>query len=182
MPASGLWDEHVSLKELLKRLAPTKLIPQRLSVDREHLFQDSVPLFKKAVFDFQSPIKVLFENEPAIDGGGPRREYFTLLLRSLVSPANPIRLFEGAANRLLPIHNTDALRSNLFKVCGCMVAASIVNGGPGFPCLSPAVYSYLVSDSCEGIDIAKEDIADVDVREVITQVCHSENLFIPKTY
>ena len=37
------------------------------------------------------------------------REYFSLLLRALVSPSSPVRLFEGREHSLLPMHNTDAL-------------------------------------------------------------------------
>ena len=163
-------DKPLTLAEHLQKLAPSKIIPQRLSIKRDTLFQDSVSFFKKSSFDFDSPIKILYENEPAIDGGGPRREYFTLLLKCLVSPGNFVRLFEGSERHLLPMHNTDALRASLYKVAGRMIATSILNGCPGFLCLSPAVYSYLISGSCQEIDIVKEDIADIDIRDIVTQV------------
>ena len=68
------------------------------------------------------------------------------------------------------MHNTDALRASLFKVAGRMITASIVNGCPGFPCLSPAVYAYLISNSCQGVDIVKEDIVDLEIRQVLSLV------------
>ena len=153
-------------------LAPKSLTRKRISVSREDLFTDSICIFKAANFNFDQPIKVTFENEPGIDGGGPRREYFSLLLKELVSLRSPVRLFEGNENRLLPLHNTDALRSGLFKVAGRMITSSIINGAPGFLCLAPAVYSYLTSGSMnEAVEVATvHDIPDLEMREIISKV------------
>ena len=57
-----------------------------------------------------------------MDGGGPMREYFALLLKVLVSSLSCVKLFEGRKHALLPMHNTDALRGGLFKVAGRMIA------------------------------------------------------------
>ena len=70
------------------------------------------------------------------------REFFTILLRELLSPSLSVRLFEGKDFCFIPIHNTDALRSNLFKVAGKMVTASVCHGGPGLPVFPKPVYSY----------------------------------------
>ena len=86
-------EEQLNPAEHVRKLAPTNLIPHRLSVDRKSIFEDSVSLFKKSSFDFRSPV-IVFENEPAVDGGGARREYFTLLLKSLVSPTNTVSIGE----------------------------------------------------------------------------------------
>ena len=37
------------------------------------------------------------------------------------------------------------LQNEDFKVLGKLVATSIIQGGPGFPVLSPAAYNYLSS-------------------------------------
>ena len=66
-----------------------------------------------------------------------------MLLRSLIAPDTPFRLFEGKAGHILPIHNIDALMGGMFKFCGNMIAASIAQGGPGFPMFSSAFYAYL---------------------------------------
>ena len=86
-------------------------------------------------------MKVTFEGEPAIDGGGPKRELFTITIHALLSPSATPRLFEGRNGHFLPMHNTDALRANLFKVASRIVA-SILQGGPGFPIFPMSVYSY----------------------------------------
>lgn len=118
-------------------------------MNRDCLLTDSICAFKTATFDFDKKCRITFENEAGIDGGGPGREYFTLLLKELVSPTGSIRLFEGQENRLVPMHNTDALRGGLFKVAGRMIASSIINGSTGFPCLAPPVYVYLVTGSVD---------------------------------
>ncbi len=123
------------------------MAPIRLTVSRSSIFADSVSLFKQRNFDFKKPLKVTFEGEPAIDGGGPRREFFTIVLRQLLSPSTNPRLFEGRNNQFLPMHNTDALRANLYKVAGRIVATSITQGGPAFPVFPKAVYIYFQNPS-----------------------------------
>lgn len=63
-------------------------------------------------------------------------------MRQLLSSSSPARLFEVKNSHFLPLHNTDALRSNLFKVAGWMLAVSVFHGGPGFPVFPIAVYLY----------------------------------------
>ena len=61
----------------------------------------------------------------------------------------------------------------MFKVAGRMIAASIVNGGPSFPYLSPAVYKYFTSKSTENVlpDITRSDVVDYEVLQAIDKVC-----------
>ena len=131
-------EEKSTLKDILEKLRPLPGAPMRLTVNRSSILTDSISIFKQK-FDFTKPRKITFEGEPAIDGGepaidggGPKREFFTILLRELLSSSASIRLFEGRDNIFLPMHNTDALRSNLDKVARRMIASSIVQGGPGF--------------------------------------------------
>ena len=93
-----------SLDDVLRSLRPTSKVPKRLCFARESIFEDSIPFFKERNFDFSKPIKITFEREPAVDGGGPLREYFTILLRGLLSSSACVRLFEGRDHCFLPIH------------------------------------------------------------------------------
>ncbi len=143
----------------------------RLTVNRSSILTDSISIFKQK-FDFTKPLKICFEGEPAIDGGGPKREFFTILLRELLSSSASIRLFEGRENIFLPMHNTDALRSNLYKVAGRMVASSIIQGGPGFPNFPRGLYIYFQKQEPNDlIDyIGKEDVVDVDCLDALSKV------------
>ncbi len=163
-----------TLREILVTLEPFKDGRNRISISRDTVFEDSVAIFKNTGYDMRKPCKIVFEGEPALDGGGPKREYFTLLLASLLSPRIPVRLFEGQSGRILPIHNADALRAHMFKVAGKMVASSIVNGCSGFSYFSPAAYTYLVTNSIEKVleIVSVEDVPDTEILDVINQVRH----------
>ena len=106
---------------------------------------DSIAFFKKRNFDFNLPLKVTFEGEPAIDGGGPKREFLTLLLRELLSQSSNIHLFEGNDG---------------------------INGGPGFPFFSKAVYKYIqCTDTYEVTEhLTKDDVVDIEVIEAINKM------------
>ena len=153
-------------------MRPTSGAPRRLTISRASVFEDSVALFKQRDFDFSVPIKITFEGEPAVDGGGPVRQFFTILLRELLSPSLSVRLFEGKDFCFIPIHNTDALRSNLFKVAEKIVTASVCHGGPGLPVFPKPVYSYFKDPNPDNIidEISKEDVVDMEVIEAINKV------------
>jgi hypothetical protein len=164
-----------SIHEILKKIIPTsEVAPRRISISRDHLLSDSITIFKAQDFDYKIPVRVVFEGEPAVDGGGPKREYFSLLLQSLVSPCCPIRLFEGRDSIVLPMHNMDALRAGMFKVAGRMITTSVVNGGPGFPYLPSVLYSYFITPSGEIekvlSEITKDDVVDWNILEAIQKV------------
>ena len=169
----GLPGDNCGLAEVLVSLRPSEgRAPKRLTVRRDAILSDSISYFKQRDFDFRTPLKITFEGEPAIDGGGPTREFFTILTRELLSSSSSICLFEGSGRYVLPIHNTDALRSNLFKVAGRMVTASICHGGPGFPVFSNAVYSYFKNPNPDDLSeyVKQEDVVDVEVIEALNKV------------
>ena len=88
----------------------------RLTASRTDLLKDTIAFSKSAQYQHDRPLKVKFEGEPAVDGGGPQREIISLLLKKLLSPTSPMRFFEGRPGRYLPIHNLDALVGGLFQV------------------------------------------------------------------
>lgn len=66
-----------------------------------------------------------------------------------------IRLFTGPPNRVTPLHRSENLLTNTFETIGKMVSHSLVQGGPGFPYLAPAVFWYVATgDLNEGISRA----------------------------
>ena len=91
----------------------------------------------------------------------------------MLSPSATPRLFEGRNGRFLPLHNTDALRANLFKLAGQMVASSIMQGGPGFPVFPLSVYSYFQNPTPDDQTeyLSQEDVVDLDHVIALTKVC-----------
>lgn len=89
-------------------------------------------MFYKGTINEMQPLRIVFEGdseERGVDGGGPRREFFQLLVHHLASAA--AGFFEGTGSSLLPAMKGPALRLRHFKMVGSIIAHSIVNGGIG---------------------------------------------------
>lgn len=71
-------DPMQKIRELVTRLAdnvdPVKI---RISIRRKSVFDDYLEVVKKMWFNPKQLLKVTFIGEPAIDDGGPRREFFS---------------------------------------------------------------------------------------------------------
>ena len=136
---------------------------QRIHVRRSLIFEDSFRQFSKDSFDITKMLKVCFVGESAIDDGGPRREFFQLLLNAIASKSG---LFQGYPCHVVPCHNVDALVQNKYFVVGKMIATAIVQGGQPPVYFAGAVADFLVFDSVKSpVDI--EDIADFGIRQGI---------------
>lgn len=113
-------------------------------------------------------MRVTFIGEPAVDEGGPRREFFTLALGKMVEDR---ALFSGPPNCKVFVHNVQGIRNNIFYYAGLFVALSIVNGGAGLECLSETVYNYI----CHGLTPGKlqctiDEIPDGRVKDSMLKV------------
>lgn len=60
----------------LRRLCQCELT-NRVSIRRRLIFQDYMDTRKKKWFKPKAMLKVTFVGEPAVDDGGPKREFFT---------------------------------------------------------------------------------------------------------
>lgn len=70
-----------------------------------------VPLF---IMQLSCSIQIEFVGECAEDGGGPRREFWTLLAREVAST-----MFTGFDYRLAPIHDVVGLQVCVTSVFSC---------------------------------------------------------------
>lgn len=126
-----------------------------ITVERDNLWCNILAFYKKTLTDkarLRKKLVVSFEGEDGVDAGALSAEFFQLALDQIKK-----RLFQGKPERVLPIK--DSTKSMLFQIAGMITAHSLVQGGPGFPCLSPAVYHYMLG-KCEDVafHINKEDI------------------------
>jgi len=80
--------------------------PQRhtLVVNEDTLFEDCFAYYKSPEFDPNKPLRIRFENQPAIDAGGPRRQFFTAGSHQIID-----RLFEGNPGNMLPKINANTM-------------------------------------------------------------------------
>ena len=139
----------------------------RLVVRRKHVFDDALHRVKSNL-DVNKRLKITFVDEPAVDAGGPLREFFHLLLSSI---AQNDRLFSGPPQARSPSHNVAELQQRTFFYIGVFFALSIMHGGPAPMFLSSAVADYIVY----GVQRVKATIADVPnphIQQLLKKVLH----------
>ena len=110
-------------------------------------------------------IKVRFIGEEAVDTGGPRREFFHLVLREMFRSS----LFQGYPSHIVPLHNIEAVTSNIFYIIGKILATCIVQGGEAPVCFSKAIGDYLIYDEIRS-PVCLEDIAGQEIQNNLQKV------------
>ncbi|KAA8577519.1 hypothetical protein FQN60_009174, partial [Etheostoma spectabile] len=99
-----------------------------------------------------------FVGEMAEDYGGPRREYFRLLMIEL---QEKMGIFQGRLGRLLFSYDQRALAQNKFYTAGKLVAWSIIHNGPGIRCLNPELFQLMCGQKPEmtsfDLDVFQEE-------------------------
>ena len=162
--------EHI-LQQHFSRVV-TKEAIQRVNVRRSDLLQDAIRQFSRSSFDVSKLLKVCFIGESAVDDGGPRREFFRLLLQELFSASG---LFDGYPESTSPQHNVVAIAQSQFSMAGKVIAASIVQGGPAPACFSPAAADMLVYNEVLS-NVRLSDIVDAEVQMQMQRVCLQFNV------
>ena len=172
-----LKEAEMSIHEVLKKLKIKMKSPvcaERLKVDdEEDIAIDFLQYYKSKDFDATIPITVRYKGQPGVDSGGLMRQAFTTVFKMLANNEVPgLRLFTGPANRVTPIYSSENLLTNIFETLGKMVSHSLIQGGPGFPYLAPAVFWYVgTGDLNEGISrAAPVDVVDPELCTFLDRV------------
>ncbi len=100
-----------------EQLNSDKYDTHRITVRRTHIWEDAMKAFNRP-FDVRKHLRITFLGEPAVDDGGPRREFFMLMMTSF---NNQESLLEGSPNHRILRHNTKALDNEEFKTIGKIV-------------------------------------------------------------
>ena len=100
--------------------------------------------YKSIQFDASCPLRIIFQGQPAIDSGGVLRQFYSNLFEGLVQ-GKLLLLFEGKEAHKVPSYQPQAVMSGMFEMVDKMTAHSLVQGGPGFPCLALPCFYYLVT-------------------------------------
>jgi len=130
-----------------------------LSVDRstpEKLWQSAVCFYKSAMTKpdkLRKEMVIQFDatGEVGADSGALRHEFFEDALYQ-----GNLRLFEGENDRR--VVKKDWGLEILCEIFGMLMGHSIIQGGPGFPCLSPCMFQYLATEVIDECLPIKEDI------------------------
>lgn len=138
----------------------------RITIRRSHLWDDTLRLYNKGIY-CERQLKVSFLGEPAIDLGGPKREYFTLLMRAIV---NNSMLFDGPLDMRIPKVNASALIENRYYMIGRMMAASIIHDCSLPTFLARSIVQYFFN-GLSSVTPDIDEVFDKDMQGVLHQVC-----------
>ncbi|XP_034783436.2 G2/M phase-specific E3 ubiquitin-protein ligase-like isoform X2 [Acipenser ruthenus] len=156
------------------------------NISRNHLWEGAKRGFKKKTFLPCKRLSVKFMDdigvsEGAVDLGGPRREFLTMLMESLHQGS----LFVGPDHAKFLNYISGLMVSDDYFYVGMTIATSLVHGGPGPQFLSPVLFEAL-SSTPESTFVAVQDIPDMDIRNYLEKLLtyqeeHSNtaNLFEP---
>ena len=166
---TAVCESIVQIIEILEKKLTGKR--KKLEVDEGDLVQDAVVYYKSIQFDASCPLRITYQGQPAIDSGGVMRQFYSDLFEGLVEGKLMV-LFEGENAHKVPSYQPQAVMSGMFEMVGKMIAHSLVQGGPGFPCLALPCFYYLVTGDvmCAFAYCDVWDIPDPFSRNIVMQV------------
>ena len=137
---------------------------ERITVRRSHIWEDTLRALRRNL-DLRKAIKVTFLGEPAIDDGGPCREYLRLLMKAVSQHS----LLTGPPLRKVMVHNTLALQKQYYRYLGEAIVLSVTQGGPGPLCFAQSIVDYL-QGGIERVTPRIEDIPNDNIQELLRRV------------
>ena len=135
-----------------------------ITVSQDSILSDAVAYYKKPSLNMSSPIMVKYRDMPAMDAGGPSRQFYCDILSRMKDNLN---ILEGPPTRLIPVYSSAVLASDMLKILGRIIVHSLLQEGPGFPFLNPSVFWYLVSDN---VDIAVNYVLVSDLQTPVAEM------------
>jgi hypothetical protein len=97
-----------------------------LSVRREHLIADTLPISFRDEKEFRKELKVLFDGEDGIDAGGVRKEYYMLMMKQLLDPGYAMfKYFEES--RMIWFHPDGLVDEPEYEMIGLLTGIAIYN-------------------------------------------------------
>ena len=162
---------HYSSEDIISKIIKdnrVKYLPvdkeeySRIIVRRRHLWGDALSCIK--TLNENKYIRVTFVGEPAVDEGGPLREFFHLLTTDI---AKRNMLFCGDESKRVPRHCMTELEKRTYYVVGKALALSIMHGGPAPGFFARSVFDYIAYGSTQA---RPDDVPDKAVRDSLMKV------------
>lgn len=135
-----------------------------IDIRRDFLLKDAIREGKKTKFLPNKIIRVNFIGKQAVDTGGPRREFWRLLVQ------NAKDYCKGKEGSMAFAPNTLACQKSEFKILGMYVAVSIPQGGYGFPILHPIVYNFITMGKYIGVSLIDEHVPDPFISHLVKEI------------
>ena len=146
----------------------------KFNVSHSHLWEGAVRGLNRKSFSPCNKISVKFcddvgTSEGAVDAGGPKREFFTLVLNWSMNS----QLFSGSNHCKYLSCNASSQANDDYFNAGQIIAMSLVHGGPGFPCLSPSLYQCIIKGS-NNISVSVSDVYDAELRSSLEKLLNTQ--------
>ncbi|XP_039477026.1 G2/M phase-specific E3 ubiquitin-protein ligase-like isoform X2 [Oreochromis aureus] len=142
---------------------------RQLHISRANVWSTALRQFKRPKFaESCEMLYVTFASdehdteEDAADLGGPRREFFRLLVKAIFQDSGA---FEATPNGCTLKFNILHLQNGVYRTIGRMLSTIIVQGGEAPAFLSPHVVDYIVSGDILQVHLTPDDIGDPELRE-----------------
>ncbi len=88
----------------------------------DSLTQEAIAFYKGSRFDQRCEIRIRINDQPVVDTGGARRQFFNDDFANIAT-SQQLRLFEGTANRLRPVFRQSSISMSLVgKMVGHRIA------------------------------------------------------------
>ena len=141
-----------------------------ITISRKAIFATARMAIERKRFSFLKPVCVTFAGEDAVDEGGPKREFFRLLMRAISESS----IFHGSWFS----HDLGLLADNRYELCGKLTAWSILHGGSGPRCLSGVGYDLHKGFQVDH-KVAIESVADHEMKEILGEAvnCSTDETF-----
>ena len=141
-----------------------------ITIQRKNIMSSTIRAVSRPSFTFLRRLLVNFSGEDAVDGGGPKREFFRLLMRSV----KEMGILEGHWFS----HDISLLKDNKYALAGKLIAWSLLQGGPGPICLSDEGHNLLCEKPYSS-DAAIKDVSDEQPKLILHNIqnCVTEKDF-----
>ena len=114
--------------------------------------------------------------EEAADVGGPKKEFFFLVLNGILSSTSP-HIFEGAVDHKIPVHSQQAVLGEIYLMTGKAIAHAAIHGCAPTVGLAKPLKEYIVSGCAEAASekVTTEDIPDPSIRKIVEGIGNTES-------
>ena len=112
-----------------------------MKVNRCVIFTKALALHKSVKHDpsmLNKSLIIEFSGEDGVDAGALRNDFFEEVLRQADG-----KFFEGQEKRRIPRYHWGSEED--LEIVGYMIAHSLLQRGPGFPCIHPGLVHYLLT-------------------------------------